>query len=233
MASFLRIGGSCTRSRPSLLREIQRQQGNVSGSVGRGPSLRVSLGRTGGPDGGVFRLDGALEEEEDVDLEEEGFDFGFFGLGESSTMLSALRFADLRGGMMRVSSSCLTSLAEGGSFFWGVVGVAPSASSLSRARSHSSWSTSMRTLDDANMISRNFVIEHENMPITDTFAGLGHSTKLQPARKSKIDTFSAVEAKIESGMIASGVRDYKLAFVLYNMIRFTRRFGQEGRRCKE
>lgn len=103
VTSFRELGGSFTRRRPSSLMDTQRQHGKASGSVGRGPSLRVTeiLGSALGS-----------VDDEDVALDIEGVALTLtrLGLGASSDP-SDLRFRDggFEGNGRALScTSCLT-----------------------------------------------------------------------------------------------------------------------------
>ena len=56
---------------------------------------------------------------------------------------------------------------------------------------------------------------------------------VNPAVEREVDTLSAVEPQIETGMVAHRKGDDKLALSLNERVRTARRLGQEVRRCEE
>lgn len=54
----------------------------------------------------------------------------------------------------------------------------------------------------------------EDVPKVDTFAGLSYATHIKPAVESKVDTLSAVETEVKTGVIPARECDHELASVL-------------------
>lgn len=76
-------------------------------------------------------------------------------------------------------------------------------------------------------------IEYNYIPITDTFASLCLSSKVQPAVQSEIDALSTVEAKIETGMVSTWKCDNELSSLLYQYIRSAGRLSESRWGCQE